>query len=61
MHSELWAATLRPMEASTWASSLTVNVFDSSGTSTEPVPEPGTLVLLGAVGAFVAIRRIRRR
>ena len=44
-----------------WASSMRVNVFDSSINSTEPVPEPGTLVLLGAVGAFVVIRRVRRR
>lgn len=47
--------------AADWGRSMRVQVTDSSGIPTEPVPEPGTLVLFGAVGAFVAYRRVRRR
>jgi len=45
---------------SAWGGSMTVSVYDSSLAGSQPVPEPGTWVLLGAAGAFVAFRRRRR-
>lgn len=49
-----------------WTNAMTVNVFDSSAivsdpTTPQPTPEPGTIVLIGAVGAAVALRRWRGR
>jgi len=48
-----------------WLNAMSVTVFDSSATNptpgADPVPEPGTWVLMGAVGVFVAVRRMRRQ
>ena len=49
-----------------WSSAMKVYVTDSTpqtdpGGGPQPTPEPGTIVLLGAAGAVVAIRRWRTR
>jgi hypothetical protein len=48
-----------------WSNAMKVYVTDSSaqqqGGGPNPTPEPGTLVLLGAAGAVLALKRWRLR